>query len=471
MNTTLLKPLNKAIILMLSFIFIFSCQNDDNDLQEAQFSNNPYVFTDNFIGLGSDFYFPYGGSKFTSFSVDKSEGYNSNASIRIDVPNSDDLNGAYAGGIFRIDGPGRNLTEYNALTFWVKASQGVNIGEFGFGEDFGLNKYITTIPNVSVGTSWSKVIIPIPDASKLLQERGVFRYAAGTQGTGGSGYILWIDEIKFEKLGTIAHPKGTIAFGNNITETSFIGVNSDIEGIQFIVNMPNAINLQVNASPYYFNFKSSDPAVATVSENGIITTIGSGTSVITASLGSIETTGSVTIKSLGSFSPAPIPNLPPEKVISIFSDTYTNVPVNYYNGYWAPWQTTVSNDFSVQGNNLLNYNLFNFVGIEFTSPTINATMMTHIHLDVYIPGPIAPGRQLRVIVVDFGNDKAFNGGDDTRHSTTFTAPKLVSGNWVSIDIPFSSMTGLVSRTNLAQIILEGGDGSSMYVDNIYFYKL
>jgi hypothetical protein len=73
--------------------------------------------------------------------------------------------------------------------------------------------------------------------------------------------------------------------------------------------------------------------------------------------------------------------------------------------------------------------------------------------------------------VDFGNDKAFNGGDDTRHSTTFTAPKLVSGNWVSIDIPFSSMTGLVSRTNLAQIILEGGDGSSMYVDNIYFYKL
>ena len=70
MNTTLLKPLNKAIILMLSFIFIFSCQNDDNDLQEAQFSNNPFVFTDNFIGLGSDFYFPYGGSKFTSFSVE-----------------------------------------------------------------------------------------------------------------------------------------------------------------------------------------------------------------------------------------------------------------------------------------------------------------------------------------------------------------------------------------------------------------
>ena len=92
-------------------------------------------------------------------------------------------------------------------------------------------------------------------------------------------------------------------------------------------------------------------------------------------------------------------------------------------------------------------------------------------MDLYIPGPVVAGRELRVLVVDFGANGTFQGGDDTRHSTTFRAPTLVSGNWVSIDIPFSSMTGLVSRTNLAQIILEGGDGSSMYVDNIYFYKL
>lgn len=458
------------VIPVAILIFLSSCERDVEGLSGPEFSNNPNVFTDNFIGLGSDFYFPYAGSKFTAFSVDNNEGYNSNSSIRIDVPNSNDLSGNYAGGIFRIDGPGRNLTEYNALTLWIKASQGVTIGELGFGEDFYPNKYITTLPNVSVGTNWTKVIIPIPDASKLVEERGVFRFAAGTQGTGGGGYTFWVDEIKFEKLGTIAHPKGTISFGNDITETTFIGVNSDIEGIQYVVNMPNAINLQINASPYYFNFKSSDPSVATVSENGIISTVGSGTSIITANLGSIETTGSVTIKSLGNFAPAPTPLLPPERVISIFSDTYSNVPVNYYNGYWAPWQTTVSNDFSVQGNNLLNYNLFNFVGIEFSSPTVNATSMTHIHLDVYIPGPVAPARELRVLVVDFGANGIFQGGDDTRHSTTFREPKLVSGQWISIDIPFSAMPTLGGRANLAQIILEGGDGSSLYVDNIYFYK-
>ena len=458
------------VVTLLSSIFLFSCERDVDDLSAPGFSNNPYIFTDNFIGLGSDFYFPYAGSKFTAFSVDQREGYNSNSSIRIDVPNANDANGNYAGGIFRIDGPGRNLSAYNALTFWVKASQGVTIGEFGFGEDFFPNKFITTVPNVSVGTNWSKVIIPIPDASKLVEERGVFRYAAGTQGTNGNGYILWIDDMKFENIGTIAHPRGTIAFGNDITETSFIGVNSDIEGIKYIVNMANAKDLNVNASPNFFTFISSDPKVATVSEKGVITTIGPGTTKITAKIGANDAKGSITIISLGNFTPAPVPSRPATNVISIFSDTYQNAPVNYYNGYWAPWQTTVSNDFGVQGNNILNYNLFNFVGIEFSSPTINASTMTHVHLDVYIPGPVAAGRELRVLVVDFGANGTFQGGDDTRHSTTFRAPTLVSGSWVSIDIPFSSMTTLASRSNLAQLILEGGDGSSLYVDNIYFYK-
>jgi hypothetical protein len=53
--------------------------------------------------------------------------------------------------------------------------------------------------NVSLGTAWAKYIIPIPNASKLLQEKGMFRYAAGSQGTNGAGYTFWIDELKFEK--------------------------------------------------------------------------------------------------------------------------------------------------------------------------------------------------------------------------------------------------------------------------------
>ena len=64
---------------------------------------------------------PYTGSKATAWSVDESEGYESAASMRFDVPNENDPAGNYAGASFRVDGSGRDLTEFDALTFWAKA--------------------------------------------------------------------------------------------------------------------------------------------------------------------------------------------------------------------------------------------------------------------------------------------------------------------------------------------------------------
>jgi hypothetical protein len=462
-----------ASLMLIGMISIFttSCERDLSDeATDATYPKIGEIFTDDFVAMGSNFYFPYGGSKLTAWSVDRQEGYNSNASLRFDVPNANDPDGNYAGAIFRADGAGRNLTQYDALTFYIKASQGVTIAELGFGEDFIENKHMATIRDLSVGTNWTKVIIPIPDASKLLKERGMFRYAAGTQGTNGMGYTFWIDDLKFEKLGTIRTVGASIMNGNNTSVNTFVGVSSSVTGIISTFNLPNGRNQVVNLSPAYFDFSSSNPSVATVDSNGLVSSLSSGTAVITGSVNGVQATGSLTINCQGNFVHAPTPTRNPANVISIFSDAYNNVPVNYYNGYWQPWQTTVSNDFTVNGDNILNYTVFNFVGMEFSSPTVNATSMTHFHMNAFIPGPIASGRQLRVIVVDFGPNGVFGGGDDTRHSTTFTAPFLVSQSWMTINIPFSIMSGLASRNNIAQIILEGGDGSSIYVDNVYFYN-
>ncbi len=466
--------LKSSLLFGLILLVNISCERDLSDeVTDATFSKTAEVFIDAPVAMGTDFYFPYGGSKPTAWSVDNQVSYKGTASMRFDVPNATDSEGNYAGAIFRVDGAGRDLSGYDALTFWAKASQGVTVGEFGFGEDFFPNKYITTITNVSLSTTWTKYIIPIPDASKLINERGMFRYAAGTQGTNGMGYTFWVDELKFEKLGTILPLNASIMNGLNVNRSTFVGVNQNITGVVANFNMPNGINQSVSISPAFLDFVSSNPSVATVNDAGIVNPIAAGTAVITATFNGQAATGSLTINCTGTYTHSPVPTLNPSNVISIFSDAYTNVPVNYYNGYWQPWQTTLSNDFSVNGDNVLNYTNFNFVGMEFSSPTVNATSMTHIHLDAFIPGPIAPGRQLRVIVVDFGADGAFNGGDDTRHSTTFTAntsTPLVSQNWISIEIPFSAMPNLLSRSHLAQIILEGGDNSTIYVDNVYFHN-
>jgi hypothetical protein len=474
MKNKKINYLKNILLIFVVLVTAISCERElSDDKTPSSFSKNGEIFTDDFIGLGSDFYLPYGDSKFTAFSVDRTTSYKGSTSIRLDVPNANDPLGSYAGGIFRIDGPGRNLQDFDALTFWAKASQGITIGEIGFGEDFIENKYLTVMREVSVGTGWTKYIIPIPNASKLTQERGMFRYSAGTNGTNGGGYTIWIDELRFEKLGTIAHGVASIMNGTNATSTTFVGVTSRVEGVIATFNLPTGVNQSVTISPSYLEFSSSNPSVATVDASGVATSLSAGTAVITASFDGQNATGSLTINCVGAFVHAPTPTKNPANVISLFSDAYTDVPVNYYNGYWAPFQTTVSNDFTVNEDAILNYTIFNFVGIEYSNPTINATAMTHIHLDAFIPGPITPGRQLRVLVVDFGANGVFGGGDDTRHSTTFTAnttTSIVSQNWISIDIPFSAMPLLLSRTHLAQLILEGGDGSVMYVDNIYYYN-
>lgn len=472
MKNKSINYLKAFAVVIITAISITSCERElSSDVKDATYPNTAEVYTDAPIGMGSDFYFPYSGSKFTAFSIDNTTGYNSKNSVRIDVPNANDTEGNYAGGIFRIDGSGRNLTQYDALTLYVKASQGVTLGELGFGEDFFPNKYITTINNVSIGTNWTKIIIPIPDASKLVNERGMFRYAMGTQNTGGNGYVVWFDEIRFEKLGTIVQNSVNISNGTNVNVNTFVGVTTKVQNINASFNMPNGINLPVSMSAGYFTFSSSNPTVASVDETGAIKSLAAGTSIITAKLNGNPVSGSVTINCQGTFVHAPTPIHPAANVISIFSNHYNNVPVNYFNGYWQPWQTTVSSDFTVNNDNILGYSNFNFVGIEFSNPTVNATSKTHFHADFFFPGAIAAGRQLRIIIVDFGANGVFGGGDDTRHSTTFTAPTLVSQSWVSINIPFSAMPNLASRSNLAQIILEGGDNSVLQVDNIYFYNL
>lgn len=472
--------LRNTLLLGLVFITSINCERDlSDDAIDATFAKTAEIFTDSPVAMGSNFYFPYSGSKLAAWSVDNDVAYKGAASMRVDVPNSNDVEGNYAGAIFRIDGAGRDLTDYDALTFWVKASQGVTVGEFGFGEDFGENKYLATITNVSVGTAWQKVIIPIPDASKLLQERGMFRYAAGTQGTGGSGYTFWIDELKFEKLGTIAQLRPKILNGNTESFTSVIGGSSTINGLSATYNLANGQDITVNCAPAYFNFLSNSNTIATVNEIGTIAIIGSGNTTITGSLAGVTAVGVLNVQSIGVFTPAPLPTVNPSQVISIFSNAYTNQPVDYLTSNYAPYQLTTSSHFQSNGDDVLNYLNFNFVGIEFNQnvSTINASTMSTMHFDLFVPGNIPSGSTIRLKLRNLGANGVVNNdnngnpiGDDTQISYVVSGSSLVSGSWISVNF---NITGLANRSQLGQIVFDSVAGiapSAFFVDNLYFYN-
>jgi hypothetical protein len=472
MKTMALKNTTRTILAGLLLMFIAQgCERSVDGLEEPGFTENPDVFIDGFsAGLE---YFPFEGSRLDAFSVDDDDTYdNSAAAMRFDVPNVGDPQGAYAGAIFRDENGGRNLTSYNALTFYAKGTKAGTINEIGFGQDFLGNEYAVALNGLKLTTNWEKYVIPIPDASVLTSSQGLFWYAEGPEE--GDGYSFWVDDLKYENLSGLAQPRPAILNGNEETQTSFTGSAASVTGLTFTINQANGIDVTVGAAPAYYTFNSSDTDVATVNESGQVSVVGAGTAEITATLGNLDADGTLIIESLGNFSPAPTPTEDPSDVISIFSDAYENEPVDFYNGFYAPFQTTTSNDFEVNGNNVLGYDNFNFVGIEFNQnvPTIDGSNMNFLSMDVFFPDPIPANSALRVTLRDFGGDDAFDGGDDTTLATTInsgTNPSLVSGQWIRINL---NISGMANKSNLGQIVLDADlgtnlRGESFYVDNIY----
>ncbi len=458
-----------AIALMSILLSFNSCErelSDDADL--AGFPKNGEVFIDGFSsGLE---YLPFGDSYFEAFSVDDEVKKEGTASMRFDVPNEGETNGSYAGAIFP-DYGGRDLSDFDALTFWAKASKSASINEIGFGQDFQENQYKVTHYGLQLTTNWRHYTIAIPDPSVLTQEKGLFWFSEGPED--GQGYSFWIDELQFETTGTVAQPRPLIAGGQDLTLETFIGVTNTVTPLQQTVNLGDGMDQTVSLTPAYFEFVSSEPSVATVDSLGIITAVSSGTAVITATLNGVEAAGSYNVVVSGAFVGAPEPMQEPGEVISIFSDSYTNIPVDYYNGFWEPFQTTLGGaNMNINGDNVISYNNLNFVGIQFATdaPTVDASAMTHFHVDVQAREVIEPGDFLIVRIVDAGADNTLGNADDSSGEITIDANSLVQGEWTSIDVPLSEFETLANRSNLAQIVfVTEATISSIFVDNIYMY--
>lgn len=472
-NMRLLK-LNKIVALGLILITASSCERDfTNEVVDATFPNIAEVYTDNPVNLTDQFFIsfsPTEGANPNAFGTDDTEAYEGTSSIRIDVPAPNDPDGGFVGGIFLDRGAGRNLTSFDALTFWVKGSTTAVVDVFGFGTDFVQDRYAADINGVTLSTDWKQVIIPIPDPSKLVQERGMFKFAAGTASTGGLGYTIWIDEIRFENLGTVAQPRPAIVGGQDVVEQTFNGSSRTVNGLQQTWNLANGQDVTVLPAPGYFDFSSSNVLTAEVDEAGVVSILTSGTATITAELAGLEAEGSLTLESLGDFTQAPTPDEDPANVISIFSDAYQNVPVDYYNGFFAPFQTTLGGapPIDISGNQVINYTELNFVGIGtfLNVNPIDITQMTHLHVDINVQEAIDAGDFIRLEILN-----GVQTSNEISGSRTISGDDLTSNAWESFDIPLGEFAGLSARDQVGLLFfISDATISNIYVDNIYYYK-
>ena len=159
---------------------------------------------------------------------------------------------------------------------------------------------------------------------------------------------------------------------------------------------------------------------------------------------------------------APTPTQTAENVISIFSDSYTNVAVNNFISFS---NGASLEDVMIAGNAVKKYSNLDYVGIETLGENlIDASTMTTLHIDIWTPD----ANNFKVKIVDFGADKGYQGGDDSEHEIIYDTTEI--GEWISYDIALADFTGLASTSNLAQYILSKNSGGTIYIDNIYFHN-
>ena len=208
-----------------------------------------------------------------------------------------------------------------------------------------------------------------------------------------------------------------------------------------------------------FTYSSSNTSVATISGN-TVTIVGAGTTIITATQAATSTygAGSVTANFIVSFPPpstaAPTPTVPADRVLSLYSDAYSNVAGTDFFPNWG--QSTQVSDIQVASNNTKKYAFLNYQGIQLANP-IDVSSMTKLHLDVWTPNCTA----LEVFLIN------------TSPSTVQQSVTLVPSTfgWNSFDIDLSQYS-TIALNNVGQLMFVGAPSgtTTLYVDNLYFTK-
>jgi hypothetical protein len=142
-------------------------------------------------------------------------------------------------------------------------------------------------------------------------------------------------------------------------------------------------------------------------------------------------------------------------VVSIYSDSYTDVSIEAWNPNWG--QTTTMETVTISGNSILKYSNLNYSGIVTNyDPGTDISGMTYVHFDYWTNDATKLG--LKLVNTSYADG-------DPKKEALASVSSIVKGGWVSVDIPLSDYTNDTSK--FMQLVLDG-DGT-VYIDNLYFF--
>ena len=151
----------------------------------------------------------------------------------------------------------------------------------------------------------------------------------------------------------------------------------------------------------------------------------------------------------GSGSNTTDPDEDPSNVLSIFSDSYTDISGVNFNPAWGQ-STTVTN-----ADGVLSYQNLNYQGTTFGGPK-NVSGYGYFHIDILAE----TAGVLKLFLINSG---AVTGGGPVE---TYFDLNLSANQWNSFDIPLSSFSSVVDLTQVDELKIEGS--GNITLDNLYF---
>ena len=171
----------------------------------------------------------------------------------------------------------------------------------------------------------------------------------------------------------------------------------------------------------------------------------------------VVATGRTTLRYTQPMAPAPVPEVPAEQVIAVYSDAYTVNPV--WDNYHADWgDHTAFEEKTLEGDHYLAYSTLDWLGWTCQG-AVNASVMEFIHIDIWSEknGSLA----FTPIYGGTGLDT------DDKHSVTLS---LKAQRWNSFDLPLSDF-GTIDWSSIFQMKFSNNIGlAALAVDNVYFYR-
>jgi len=283
--------------------------------------------------------------------------------------------------------------------------------------------------------------------------------------------LATVRQFKFEKPGFAYHAETNSIYFDNIyfwrpatalpspTITNFTVAPKVIGDAAFDLTAPTSNSLGA------FNYTSSDTTVATIS-GSTVTIVGAGSTVITATQAATSSygTGFIATTFIVSFPAptvaAPTPTVPENRVLSLFSDAYTNI----LGTNWAPnWgQSTQVSNIQIAGNETEKYEFMNYQGVQLANP-IDVSSMTSMHIDIWTPNCTT----FEIFLVNQAppaGQVGFSGEQSVSVSPT-------QSGWNSFDIPLTAYSALeLNHIQQLKLVATPFGTTTAYLDNIYFTK-